>query len=174
MALSKRKEQLYLNYFATPLGKMASLSDHHHLYFLKFIDNDFEGNELIKVQSKYQNKFLKQPTKISELIETEVHSYFLNSKFIFTTPTKFFGTSFQEQIWKELVSVNSGQTTTYQKLALKVNRLKSQRAIGNCVGQNCLAIIIPCHRVILSNGQLGGYNGGIVRKQWLLKHEQIK
>ncbi len=83
------------------------------------------------------------------------------------------GTGFQQRVWKALTHIPTGETTTYQEIANRINSPKGVRAVGAAIGKNPLSIIIPCHRVLGSNGKLTGFAGGLERKQWLLVHEGV-
>lgn len=85
------------------------------------------------------------------------------------------GTAFQKKVWKETLKIPKGSVTTYKKLAIAINHPKAYRAVANALGKNPLPIIIPCHRVIASNGTLGGYSlkGGPNTKRKLLKKEGV-
>ncbi len=82
------------------------------------------------------------------------------------------GTQFQQTVWQNLLKIPYGQTRAYLELAQTIAKPKSCRAVANANGANRLVIIIPCHRVITVNNKLGGYNGGLERKIWLLNHEK--
>jgi methylated-DNA-[protein]-cysteine S-methyltransferase len=81
------------------------------------------------------------------------------------------GTDFQKAVWRELMTILYGQTVSYQDVAHAIGKPQAVRAVGAANGQNPVSIIIPCHRVIGSNGKLTGYGGGLWRKEWLLNHE---
>lgn len=81
------------------------------------------------------------------------------------------GTDFQVKVWNELLNIPYGKTISYEELAIRVGDIKSIRAVGLANGQNPIAIVVPCHRVIGKNGDLGGYGGGLDKKVWLLEHE---
>ena len=83
------------------------------------------------------------------------------------------GTDFQKNVWQELLKIPFGQTTSYLNIATALGNKKALRAVGTANGQNRIPIIIPCHRVIGSDGSLIGFGGGIWRKEWLLKHEKV-
>jgi len=102
----------------------------------------------------------------------QLYEYFSGIRKTFELPLYQEGTDFQQQVWKQLQEIPFGQTISYQQLAKRVNNPKSVRAVGNTNGKNRLAIIVPCHRVIGSNGTLTGYAGGIWRKRWLIEHER--
>lgn len=103
--------------------------------------------------------------------EDELRSYFDGDLTEFKTPIQLRGTEFQRAVWKELLKVPYGYTTTYEAVARKLGDEKKTRAVGQANGRNCLAIIVPCHRVIRVDGHLSGYGGGLWRKQRLLELE---
>lgn len=82
------------------------------------------------------------------------------------------GTEFQKKVWNELMNIPFGETLTYKDIASKIGNIKAVRAVGNANGKNPISIVVPCHRVIGSSGELTGYAGGLDRKAWLLKHER--
>jgi methylated-DNA-[protein]-cysteine S-methyltransferase len=84
------------------------------------------------------------------------------------------GTAFQQRVWKELRSVRAGTTSSYAELADRVGAASAVRAVGAANGANPVAIVLPCHRIIGSNGSLTGYGGGLERKRWLLNHEGVR
>ena len=106
------------------------------------------------------------------LIENELRFYFEGTLTEFKTPTHLLGSPFQQLVWRELLRIPCGQTRSYLEQAGAIGRHKAYKAVANANGANQLAVIIPCHRIINSNGSLGGYGGGLARKQWLLDHEQ--
>ena len=83
------------------------------------------------------------------------------------------GTAFQEAVWRQLVAIPPGETTTYGEIALELHMPGASRAVGQAVGANPLPILIPCHRVLAAGGKLGGYSSGLRRKRWLLAHEGL-
>lgn len=101
----------------------------------------------------------------------EMEAYFAGSLRAFTFPVEQPGTDFQQTVWQQLIAIPYGQTISYMQLAKRINNPKSIRAVGTTNGRNQLAIVVPCHRVIGSDGSLTGYAGGLWRKKWLLEHE---
>jgi methylated-DNA-[protein]-cysteine S-methyltransferase len=101
----------------------------------------------------------------------ELAEYFDGSLRRFTVPCVLTGTAFQELVWQSLRSIAYGEVVSYRTVAERVGNVKAVRAVGAANGQNPVPIIIPCHRVIGSNGSLTGFGGGVERKQWLLAHE---
>jgi methylated-DNA-[protein]-cysteine S-methyltransferase len=82
------------------------------------------------------------------------------------------GTDFQKKVWRRLIKIPFGKTVSYKDIAVRIGNIRAVRAVGNANNKNSIAIIVPCHRVIGSNGSLVGYGGGLWRKKWLLKHEK--
>lgn len=104
-------------------------------------------------------------------LERELAEYFDKKRTHFTVPLHMTGSDFQQSVWKALLLIPYGKTWTYKQQALHLDNLLAIRAIAAANGQNRHAIIIPCHRVIGSDGSLTGYAGGLSKKDWLLKHE---
>ena len=102
----------------------------------------------------------------------QLEEYFLGRRKIFTIKLDLRGTEFQRSVWEKLIRVKFGQTTTYRDLAEAVGRPAATRAVGGANHRNPVSIIVPCHRVVGSDGSLTGYGGGLWRKEWLLRHEQ--
>jgi len=98
--------------------------------------------------------------------------YFVGKRTAFDLTFELKGTEFQDRVWKALIEIPYGQTLSYANIAEKINNPRAYRAVGSSCGANPLPIIIPCHRVLASNGSLGGYAGGLQIKKALLDHEQ--
>lgn len=101
----------------------------------------------------------------------ELTEYFVDNRMFFTVPLSLHGTDFQMRVWEELQNIPFGTTSTYLKMAIKLGDEKVIRAAASANGKNPIAIIVPCHRVIGTNGDLTGYAGGLDKKKWLLEHE---
>lgn len=149
----------YQAQYDSPLGLLTMTSDGESLKELRFSDTPVE---------------MVSPT-ISILEETRrwLDSYFNGEEPGFTPPLAPFGTLFQRRVWHELLSIPYGETVTYGDIARRIN-CDSTQAVGGAVGRNPIAIIIPCHRVVGSNGSLTGYAYGLERKRQLLLREQKK
>ncbi|MGA9466807.1 MAG: methylated-DNA--[protein]-cysteine S-methyltransferase [Exiguobacterium marinum] len=102
----------------------------------------------------------------------ELDDYFRGERMTFTFPIEQVGTSFQRDVWSTLQTIPYAETASYRELAERVKRPAAVRAVGATNGRNKLSIVVPCHRVIGSNGKLTGYAGGLWRKEWLLYHEK--
>lgn len=112
--------------------------------------------------------------KILDQAEDQLLRYFSGQLKEFTVPLDIQGTDFQKKVWQQLAKIPYGKTCSYQEIAKKIKQPKACRAVGTANGKNPLTIIIPCHRVIASNGSIGGYSGGLPMKVKLLALEGIK
>lgn len=104
-------------------------------------------------------------------VRRQLEEYFAGTRQHFDLTLNLLGTDFQRDVWHALATIPYGITTTYGTLSQEVNRPKASRAVGAANGRNPVSIILPCHRVIGSNGTLTGFGGGLPAKQWLLEHE---
>lgn len=127
---------------------------------------------LINIQFTQPQKALLQTTELLSMATIQLDEYFQGKRTIFSLPFKLTGTPFQLAVWKELQNIPYGKTTSYKEIAQKINKLKAYRAVGMANNKNPLPIIIPCHRVIGSNGKLIGYAGGLKLKNYLLELEK--
>lgn len=127
---------------------------------------------LINIQFTQPQKALLQTTELLSMATIQLDEYFQGKRTTFSLPFKLTGTPFQLTVWKELQNIPYGQTTSYKEIAQKINKPKAYRAVGMANNKNPLPIIIPCHRVIGSNGKLIGYAGGLNLKNYLLELEQ--
>ena len=113
----------------------------------------------------------KEEKEIMDSVESELKEYYLGKRKEFSIPLILIGTDFQKKVWKELLQIPYGKTISYLQEANNINKPKAFRAVANANGKNKISIIIPCHRVIANNGTLGGYGGGLDKKQYLLNLE---
>ena len=127
---------------------------------------------LINIQFTQPQKALLQTTELLSMATIQLDEYFQGKRTVFSLPFKLTGTPFQLAVWKELQNIPYGQTTSYKEIAQKINKPKACRAVGMANNKNPLPIIIPCHRVIGSNGKLIGYAGGLKLKNYLLELEK--
>lgn len=101
----------------------------------------------------------------------QLQEYFSGKRRRFSVPLSPKGTAFQQEVWRELLKIPYGKTTTYGAVARAIGRPHAARAVGGATGRNPIAVVIPCHRVMGTNGGLTGYAGGLDRKSWLLERE---
>ena len=172
MATTHCKISLKAKEIATPIGQMLAVADATALYLLSFIDSTTLSTQLSQLQQLTKSAITTGRCQTLVLITTELNAYFAGCLQTFTCPTKILGTGWQQLAWQELMRVPYGQTKSYGEQAKAVGKPTAYRAVANANSKNKLAIIVPCHRIINSNGCIGGYAGGITRKQWLLQHEQ--
>ncbi len=163
-------KKLFSSWIDTKCGKMLAIASIDFLYLLEFEGRKGLNREIQKLERDFQiEEGVSEP--ISK-IQRELKLYFDGKLHSFKTPVKIDGTAFQKEVWKELMKIPYAKKISYRELAEKMGRPKAFRAVANANGKNQLAIIIPCHRVINSNGEIGGYGGGISKKRWLLDHER--
>jgi AraC family transcriptional regulator of adaptative response/methylated-DNA-[protein]-cysteine methyltransferase len=155
----------------TPLGPMIAGATDEGLCLLEFADR-----RMLEAQIKRLHRLLERPLvpgnhPVLTQTRRELEKYFAGELTTFTVPLVFRGTRFEEQVWRELVRIPYGETCSYAELARRVDAPGAQRAVGRANGLNRISIIIPCHRVVNSDGKLCGYGGGVWRKRWLLTLE---
>ncbi|GAA6616514.1 methylated-DNA--[protein]-cysteine S-methyltransferase [Scytonema sp. NUACC26] len=158
---------IYYRWLDSPLGELLLASN---------------GRSLIGLYLKGQKFFPEQTEdwhkseQIDPFVQTQeqIAEYFAHQRQHFDIPIEPQGTAFQKQVWQLLLQIPFGETISYGALAKKIGKPVASRAVGTANGRNPISIIVPCHRVIASNGKLTGYAGGLDRKQWLLQHEQTK
>jgi methylated-DNA-[protein]-cysteine S-methyltransferase len=151
---------MHTGYYQSPLGTMQLEASESVLVSAKFLSDEISEKQNQSGGSEIIVKTIFQLTE-----------YFAGNLKKFDLPLLFSGTDFQEQVWSEVLKIPYGETVTYGQLADRLGSRELVRAVGNANGNNPLGIIVPCHRVIGSQGELIGYAGGLWRKQWLLEHE---
>jgi AraC family transcriptional regulator of adaptative response/methylated-DNA-[protein]-cysteine methyltransferase len=156
----------------TPLGNMLLIADEKALYLLEFSNWKGLDYTVEKLCTKTGRELISGTTPIAKLVKTELDAYFEGKIHTFQTPLRPLGTPFQVNAWEALLKVPYGETKSYRDQAAAVGNPLAVRAVARANATNPIAIIIPCHRIINHNGQLGGYGGGLDRKQWLLSHER--
>ncbi|MBS1681016.1 MAG: methylated-DNA--[protein]-cysteine S-methyltransferase [Bacteroidetes bacterium] len=145
-----------LAYYSSPVGELHIESENEKIIFLGFLRN---------------SKQEEVRTPVIEQGVSELDEYFTGRRKFFSFEIDLRGSDFQQKVWNELLNIPFGKTVSYQELAVRIGDVKSIRAVGLANGQNPIAIVVPCHRVIGKSGDLVGYGGGLDRKIWLLEHE---
>lgn len=169
---SKDKGIIDLTRLETPLGTMFACATAEGICLLEFSDRKMLETEL-KAIAKYLNATIVQGENPHfDTLRIQLTEYFEGRRTSFTVPIHSPGTDFQQAVWEKLREVPYGETSTYLRQATRLNRVEAVRAVGNANGMNRISIIIPCHRVVGTDGHLTGYGGGLWRKKWLLDHEQ--
>jgi AraC family transcriptional regulator of adaptative response/methylated-DNA-[protein]-cysteine methyltransferase len=156
----------------TPLGPMVAIADDHALYLLEFFNRCELERKVESLKQKTKSTIVPGYTSPIDSIKNELRHYFEGKLKTFKTPLFFLGSPFQKQVWQALQNISYGQTLSYAELAKAIGRPTAFRAVAQSNGANQLALIVPCHRVINTNGQLGGYASGVTRKEWLIHHEK--
>ena len=163
---------LFIEWLSTPLGPMLAVCDDTHLYMLEFTTRKNMERGFAKLRKTYGRAVIPGRTAITDKIEAELNAYFSGTLQSFETPLAPTGTAFQNKVWAALRDIPYGTTCAYTDLAIAIGNEKAVRAVASSNANNGLALIIPCHRVIAKGGALGGYAGGLDKKQWLLDHEK--
>jgi len=154
-----------MNYYTSidsPIGELTLVSDGDALVGLYMDTHPISPEQ--KINWKKDDGHFKETKQ-------QLRAYFAKALTVFDLPIKFNGTDFQCKAWNALLKIPYGKTVSYRDQAIAIKAPKAVRAIGLANGKNPIAIVVPCHRVIGSNGKLTGYGGGLPRKQWLLEHE---
>lgn len=144
-------------YYRTPLGIVRITQDDEFISGISIRDEDYE--------------ILPASTPLLQTAIDQLQEYFDGKRKVFDLPIKQPGTDFQQLVWQNLLTIEYGTTITYAQQSNQMNNSLAIRAIAAANGKNNLWIVVPCHRVIGSNGSLTGYAGGLWRKKWLLEHE---
>ena len=163
---------LKASWIDTPLGPMLAIADDQALYLIEFVDRRGLEKEIEWLRKKTKLPIVPGKPNPIKQIENELERYFSDKIQEFKTPIFLLGSPFQKRVWEELQKIPRGETRSYAEIAKAIDKPSAFRAVALANGANQFAIVIPCHRVINSNGNLGGYGGGIKRKEWLLNHER--
>lgn len=155
----------------SPLGEMIAGATENGVCFLEWHDRG--GVERIKqrVEKRYKLPLKSGNNGHVDELEKEVGEYFAGRLTRFGVPLDIKGTPFERKTWEQLLAIPYGETRTYGRMADLLGKPRASRAVGRANGANYISIVVPCHRVIESNGGLGGYGGGIKRKRYLLELE---
>ncbi|PKL88938.1 MAG: XRE family transcriptional regulator [Ignavibacteriae bacterium HGW-Ignavibacteriae-2] len=172
-AKSKLKTIITVNRILTPLGPMIAGATEEGLCLLEFADRRMLETQFKRLIKLFDGSIIVGDNKFIEKVSEEINSYFAGKIKRFTVPIVIPGSDFQRRVWSELKNIPYGATTSYEGIAKKINSPKAIRAVATANGDNRLAIIIPCHRVIGKDGKLHGYGGGLWRKKWLIEHENV-
>ncbi len=156
----------------TPLGGMLALANDDGLCLLEFVDRRALENQITTLRRRLNAVIVPGANTHLDTIADELSRYFDGTLSRFTMPLVLPGTPFQEAVWHRLQAIPHGETLSYGAMAADLGRPGAQRAVGRANGLNRVAIVVPCHRVVRSDGTMCGYGGGLWRKKWLLDHER--
>ena len=169
---AREKALLTAAWIETPLGPMLAIAGDRGLELLEFVDRRALETELRELRNEWNVGIVPGEHPVLSVVKSELAEYFAGSRKIFDVQLNQRGSTFQLKAWRALCEIPYGETRSYADMARRVGSPHAVRAIGRVNGQNRIAIVVPCHRVIRSDGSLCGYGGGRWRKQWLLDHER--
>ena len=164
---------LYLS-VQTPLGDMIAGATDKGICFLEWNDRGEVERILNRVEKRYKRPLELGSSELLRKLQNELSNYFDRTINKFLVPLDANGTIFENRVWDKLLKIPYGETRSYGEIASELGKPGASRAVGRANGSNYLAIVIPCHRVIESNGKLRGYGGGLWRKKYLLDLESTK
>ena len=163
--------KLYKKRINTPIGEMLAIATDEAICMLDFVDSKNWLKDKEKLVKHYGATQVAEDSLLLSELEKQLKEYFTKKRKEFSLPLALVGTSFQEEVWKVLQTIPYGEVRSYKEQATAVGNPKGVRAVANANGKNRISIVIPCHRVIGSNGKLTGYAGGIERKKYMLDLE---
>ncbi|MEX2580861.1 MAG: trifunctional transcriptional activator/DNA repair protein Ada/methylated-DNA--[protein]-cysteine S-methyltransferase [Verrucomicrobiales bacterium] len=156
---------------SSPLGPIMLAGDESAVHLVEFRDRRMLETQFTVLEKRLGVVFFPGQTDPMRAIADELTEYFAGDLRNFNTAIAFPGSAHQQQVWRALLRVPYGETRSYGELAASLGRASAVRAVGRAVGENRLAIVLPCHRIVGADGQLTGYGGGLWRKRFLLAHE---
>jgi AraC family transcriptional regulator of adaptative response/methylated-DNA-[protein]-cysteine methyltransferase len=169
---SKNKNIISVTRILTPLGPMLAGATDEGICLLEFVDRRMIETQIKRLKKLLNAEFIPGTNKHFDELDKQLKEYFDGKRKEFDLPLVLDGTDFQQKVWKELQKIPFGETHTYEQQAIALKNPKAIRAVARANGDNRIAIIIPCHRVIGKDGKLVGYGGGIWRKQYLINLEK--
>jgi len=167
-----RADCLVTRQLESPVGPLTACASKTAICLLEFTDRRMLKTQFKTLQRRFDRPVLPGDNALLRQLARELAEYFAGRRRQFDVPLDAPGTPFQTSVWSRLLEIPYGETISYERLARDVGRPTAQRAVGRTNGDNRIAILIPCHRVVNKSGKLGGYGGGLWRKQFLLNLEQ--
>ena len=153
-------------YFNSPIGTIEIKVSTQSVCSILFTDTEKKNIPIIENITLQESLY-----PLTKICHQQLAEYFNRERTVFELPVEQAGTAFQQKIWSELTKIPFGKKINYLTLSQRIGNSKAIRAVGAANGKNAICIVIPCHRVMGSNGELKGYNGDQWRKKWLLEHE---
>ena len=169
-----REGSIWVNRVATPLGSMVMGVSDQGLCLLEFAERRMLDTQLKRQREKLGRVFLPGDHRLMPSIKSQLDAYFNGDLQSFAIPLHLSGTGFQESVWRALLEIPFGETRSYADIAKRIGQPEAVRAVGRANGDNRIAIVVPCHRVVGAHGELTGYGGGLWRKEYLLALEQSR
>lgn len=165
-------ECIQLAWLNTPVGPMIAGATSAGICLLEFTDRRMLETELGFLRRRLGKPLLPGETEHHRKLKVELKEYFSGTSKAFSVPVLQIGSEFEGRVWTELLRIPYGKVRSYEEIAVRIGQPRAVRAVGRANGMNRIAILIPCHRVINKNGDLGGYGGGLWRKRLLLHLER--
>jgi methylated-DNA-[protein]-cysteine S-methyltransferase len=162
---------IHIQYLNTPLGEMILGSYEGRLCIADWRDRKRRESIDKRIQIGLNATFIEKEDFVLKLAKEELEAYFKGERQTFDIPLLLAGTIFQKKVWQALMQIPYGKTVSYKELAQYIDHEKAVRSVASAVGANAISLLIPCHRVIGSDGSLIGYAGGLRAKQGLLEIE---
>ena len=166
MVQRESSKTLFWNQIKSPVGDVFFVWKKEGVLLVSFVEEDYSEKLFYFIKHSFRI------VRSFSTLENQLKEYFEGVRKEFNLKLLMNGTSYQQTVWRELLKVPYGETISYGELAKRIGNPKGARSIGMAVHFNPIGIIIPCHRVIRSSGEIGGYASGIYRKKWLLEHER--
>lgn len=168
---AKQGELITLSWIRTAIGPLVVGTTDEAICLLEFSDRRMLESQLKTLRRRFRAALMPGNSPLVTALKQQLDEYFSGARTQFDLPLKYPGTPFQSKVWSTLLQIPYGDTCSYQQVARKVGHPRAVRAVGTANGMNRIAILIPCHRVVNTNGALGGYGGGLWRKRLLLDLE---
>lgn len=166
-----RPTTLYTQVFESPLGEILLAKKDAGLVWLQFVESKEDGMEALREQ--FPDVGIETPDKENfAKYEKALHNYWNRHNLCPQLPVNLQGSDFQKQVWAALMQLPAGELCSYTQLAAQLGKPTAARAVASACAANNIALLVPCHRVVRSDGNLAGFRWGLDRKQWLLQHEQ--
>jgi methylated-DNA-[protein]-cysteine S-methyltransferase len=171
-SINENSGRLEIQYHKTKIGELVLGSYDSKLCLLDFRYRKMRFSVDNRLKKTLNAKFVVQDNKILKETRKQIAEYLMAERKIFDLPILYVGSDFQKQVWDALLKINYGETASYLDIAKYIGNEKAVRAVASANGANAIAVIIPCHRIIGSNGELVGYGGGLPIKKRLLNLEE--
>jgi AraC family transcriptional regulator, regulatory protein of adaptative response / methylated-DNA-[protein]-cysteine methyltransferase len=169
---SRDTDSLVVAWIESPVGPLVAAANSDGICLLEFTDRRMLDTQFHTLRRRFKCPILPGENDHLKLLKRELRAYFAGELKDFTVPLVFPGTPFQENVWNQLRKIPYGKTVSYEDIAHRIGSPAAVRAVGHANGLNRIAILIPCHRVVNKNGEMGGYGGGLWRKRMLLDLEK--
>src|SRR5689334_14142035 len=169
---AREADCLLVTWIESPLGPLLAAADSKNVVLLEFTERRMLEAQFDTLRRRFKVAIVPGENTLLLQLKRELEEYFGGVRKRFTVPLNYPGTPFQQKVWNELLKIPYGETRSYEDIARAVGSSSAVRAVGQTNGLNRICVVIPCHRVVNKDGKLGGYGGGLWRKQALLTLEQ--